>query len=79
MLTVDHQPDADREIRLEEILADLLADGLITQQQVERLRFVLRSADTQPEHPLVAIAEQGWSTATRPPVARSSTCRTDCR
>ncbi|MCP5149544.1 MAG: type II/IV secretion system protein [Chromatiales bacterium] len=60
------QQRPDRKLAIEEILAALVSDGLVTRQQSEQLRFSLQQRDTPYEHPLVAVADQNWLSATEP-------------
>ena len=60
-----HQPHprGDHELTLDDVLGELVRDGLVSRQQTELLRFSLRQADAPLEHPLVLIAAQGWLNA----------------
>jgi general secretion pathway protein E len=62
----ERQRGADRELDLEEIVATLVSDALLSEHQAERLRFVARQADDSPQHPLVTISEQGLTSAADP-------------
>lgn len=55
----------DHKLTLEKLLEQLLADGLISDQQRRQLlQSPARHSDDQ--HPLLRISEQGWNSATRP-------------
>jgi general secretion pathway protein E len=56
----------DHRLRLEEIVDDLLKDGLITREQAEKLRFRVPSRHREGIHPLVVVANQRWQSATYP-------------
>ena len=63
-------PGGDHELTLDEVLAQAVRDRLITRQQSEQLRFIVRQTERAPNqpnsHPLVVLAEQGWLSATAP-------------
>ena len=48
------------ELKLPELLSDLLTDGLITRQQREQLLFVIQQNPANDTHPIAVVAEQGW-------------------
>jgi general secretion pathway protein E len=58
-------PQPDRRLSLDEILADLVADQLVTQEAADALLATksLRRGDT---HPLVVIADQKWKDPRQP-------------
>ena len=58
---------SDRKLTLGEILSGLLADGLITRQQLEQLGFIAQQSSTADKHPLALIAEQNLLSAGDPP------------
>ena len=64
MLNLDKTAQGDRQLHLGDVLDDLLADGLITRQQADKLRFRAALHDSAATHPLVVIANQNWHSAT---------------
>ncbi len=66
-------PAREREHRLalNEVLSDLLSDGLISSQQREHLLFAAQQRKLRDEHPLLIVAEQNWMCASTPPAVLS--------
>jgi len=57
----------DRPLTLDEILAGLLEDGLVTRAQTERLRFATRQTGQAAfDHPLIPVSAQNWLSADPP-------------
>ncbi len=54
---------ADRRITLDEVVRALAKDGLIDRRQAERLLFLASERKADDEHPLVLVAEQGFTCA----------------
>jgi len=50
-------------LTLDELLPSLLEDGLLTRAQCEHARFLARNDEGEAAHPLLLVAEQGWSSA----------------
>ncbi|MCP4042333.1 MAG: type II/IV secretion system protein, partial [Gammaproteobacteria bacterium] len=61
-------PEQDTKLRLGWILSELRSDGLISRQQFEKLVFVAqREGSATDRHPLVAVADQNWTSISTPP------------
>ena len=62
----DNYHGRDRPLGLDEVLAALVEDGLVTTAQSEQLRFQIAGSGQKVEHPLVPIAAQKWAAAGQP-------------
>ncbi|MEO8004098.1 MAG: GspE/PulE family protein [Betaproteobacteria bacterium] len=60
------QKQPDKKLALESLLADLVADGLITTEASEKLVSLRRSLRASDMHPLVLIADQKWKDPRNP-------------
>ncbi|HWN30618.1 MAG TPA: hypothetical protein VNN78_04555 [Burkholderiales bacterium] len=59
------KPKTDRKLTLEQVLHGLVADGLVSRDDAEKLKQNYRTSRTG-LHPLAAVAEQKWRSA-KPP------------
>jgi general secretion pathway protein E len=59
------QPKADRRLELAQLLADLVADGLVPKEAADQLAANRRFARSD-THPLVVIADQKWNDPRNP-------------
>jgi len=60
-LTLDNTQD--RQLALPDLLAAMVADGLIKQQQHNELKSSFRPKDLETAHPITLIAQQAWQAA----------------
>ncbi|MCW8964459.1 MAG: GspE/PulE family protein [Gammaproteobacteria bacterium] len=60
-LTLDDKQD--RQLSLPDLLAAMVADGLIQQEQFDELNSSFRPKDLENTHPITLIAQQAWQAA----------------
>jgi general secretion pathway protein E len=60
------QKQPDKKLALEPLLADLVADGLVTADAAEKLVAIRRSLRASDMHPLILIADQKWKDPRNP-------------
>src|SRR5512141_807428 len=60
------QKPADHKLTLDELLAWLLADKLVTQEVAEKLLALRQNFRANPNHPLTILADQKWKDPRNP-------------
>jgi general secretion pathway protein E len=55
-------------LKLGWVLAELRSDGLVSRPQFDQLVFAAQRHGAEETHPLVTVAEQGWTSSGKPPV-----------
>jgi len=60
-LTLDNKEE--RKLALPDLLAAMVADGLIKREQQDQLNSVIRPKDLESTHPITLIASQSWQAA----------------
>jgi general secretion pathway protein E len=63
-----HPVAHESRVRLGWVLAELRSDGLIGRHQFDQLILSAQRSGTEPAHPLVVVAEQGWTSEGNPPL-----------
>jgi general secretion pathway protein E len=63
---VNPQKQPDKKLALEQLLADLVADKLVTADAAEKLIALRRSLRASDMHPLILIADQKWKDPRNP-------------
>ncbi|MEN6585053.1 MAG: GspE/PulE family protein [Sulfuricella sp.] len=59
-------PDHEHKLALAEVLAELVADGMVAQANADKINFPARGISASKLHPLVIVADQKWKSLQPP-------------